>query len=69
LGIAIALSALWLSPLKIHAQVSQIMWVAMLTAGLTSLVVVPALLPRAGVRPPRETSNERPLADDAAVSS
>ena len=27
LGIAVALSALWLSPLKIHAQISMIMWV------------------------------------------
>jgi predicted RND superfamily exporter protein len=52
LGIAIALSALWLSPLKIHGQVSMIMWVAMITAALTALLVIPALLPRAGVRSP-----------------
>lgn len=44
LGIAIALTALWLSPLKIHAQVSMIMWISMITAGLSTLVVVPALL-------------------------
>ncbi len=49
LGIAVALSALWLSPLKIHMQVSQIMWVAMITAAVTTLIVIPALLPRAGV--------------------
>jgi predicted RND superfamily exporter protein len=49
LGIAIALTALWLSPLKIHSQVSMIMWVSMITAGLSTLVVVPALLPREGV--------------------
>jgi len=49
LGIAVALSALWLSPLKIHSQVSMIMWVAMITAALTAIVVVPALLPREGV--------------------
>jgi len=49
LGIAVALSALWLSPLKIHSQVSMIMWVAMVTAALTALVVIPALLPRDGV--------------------
>ncbi len=48
LGIAVALSALWISPLKIHTQVSQIMWVAMITAAVTTLVVVPALLPREG---------------------
>lgn len=69
LGIAIALSALWLSPLKIHAQLSQIMWVAMVTAGLTSLVVVPALLPRRAVREPAETTEVRPVTDDASVSS
>ncbi len=49
LGIALALSALWLSPLKVHPQVSMIMWVAMSTAAVTALVVIPALLPRAGV--------------------
>jgi len=59
LGIAIALSALWLSPLKIHSQVSMIMWVAMITAALTALLIIPALLPRAGVRDPeRETEAE-----------
>ncbi|MBW3605887.1 MAG: MMPL family transporter [Actinobacteria bacterium] len=56
LGIAIALSALWLSPLKIHTQLSQIMWIAMLTAGMTSLLVVPALLPRAAVREPQQAA-------------
>ncbi len=50
LGIAIALSALWLSPLKIHPQISMIMWVAMSTAAITALVVIPALLPRDGVK-------------------
>ncbi|MEN8234394.1 MAG: MMPL family transporter [Actinomycetota bacterium] len=49
LGIAVALTALWLSPLKIHGQVSMIMWVSMTTAALTTLVVIPALLPREGV--------------------
>jgi len=49
LGIAVALSALWISPLKIHMQVSQIMWVAMITAGITTLIVIPALLPRNAV--------------------
>ncbi len=49
LGIAVALSALWLSPLLVHSQVSAIMWVAMTTAALTSLMVIPALLPREGV--------------------
>ncbi len=52
LGIAVALSALWLSPLAIHPQVSQIMWVAMLTAALTAMLVIPALLARDGVDAP-----------------
>ena len=68
LGIAIALSALWLSPLKIHAQLSQIMWVAMVTAGVTSLVVVPALLPREGVRASQEATPTQAVPGDAAVS-
>jgi predicted RND superfamily exporter protein len=49
LGIAVALSALWLSPLKIHLQVSMIMWVSMITAAATTLIVIPALLPKEGV--------------------
>jgi hypothetical protein len=52
LGIAVALSALWLSPLKIHLQVSQIMWVAMITAAITTLVCIPVFLPRAAVEDP-----------------
>lgn len=52
LGIALALSALWLSPLKIHPQVSMIMWVAMTTAAATALIVIPALLPKEGVTDP-----------------
>jgi len=50
LGIAIALSALWLSPLAIHPQVSMMMWVSMITAALAALTVIPAMLPRDGVR-------------------
>jgi predicted RND superfamily exporter protein len=53
LGIAIALTALWLSPLRIHAQVSMIMWVAMTVAASSALLLIPALLPRQGVRTDR----------------
>jgi predicted RND superfamily exporter protein len=49
LGIAVALTALWLSPFRIHPHISMIMWVSMTTAALTALVIIPALLPRAGV--------------------
>jgi len=52
LGIAVALTALWLSPLKVHAQISSMMWVAMITAALATLLVLPALLPSAGTALP-----------------
>ncbi len=52
LGIAIALSGLWLSPLAIHPQVSMIMWVSMTTAALAAMLLIPAMLPREGVRLP-----------------
>ncbi len=52
LGIAIALSALLLSPLRPHHHISGIMWVSMTVAALGALLVIPALLPRAGVREP-----------------
>ncbi|MBK5268060.1 MAG: MMPL family transporter [Acidimicrobiia bacterium] len=44
LGIAVAFTALWLSPLEIHHQLSVIMQVSMITAALAALVVIPALL-------------------------
>jgi hypothetical protein len=50
LGIEVALTALWLSPFRIHPHISMIMWVSMTTAALTALIIIPALLPRTGVR-------------------
>lgn len=44
LGIAVAFTALWLSPLKIHNQLSMIMQVSMVVAAITALVIIPALL-------------------------
>jgi predicted RND superfamily exporter protein len=58
LGIAVALSALWLSPLAIHPQVSMVMWVAMLTAAATALLVIPALLPREGIEQPAPSGRD-----------
>jgi uncharacterized protein len=52
LGIAIALTALLLSPLRTHHHISGIMWVSMTVAALGALVVIPALLPREGVEGP-----------------
>ncbi len=52
LGVAIGLTALWLSPLRPHHHISGIMWVSMSVAALSALVVIPALLPRQGVTEP-----------------
>lgn len=52
LGISVAMTALWLSPLKIHPQISMVMWVAMITAAITAIVVIPAFLPRSSVNEP-----------------
>ena len=52
LGIAIALSALLLSPLRPHNHISGIMWVSMTVAALGALLVIPALLPREGIEAP-----------------
>lgn len=52
LGIAIALTALLLSPLRPHHHISGIMWVSMTVAALGALLVIPALLPREGVEAP-----------------
>lgn len=49
LGIAVAMTALWLSPLAIHSQVSMIMWVSMTVAAATALLVIPALLPEEAI--------------------
>ncbi|MDZ7799703.1 MAG: MMPL family transporter [Trueperaceae bacterium] len=48
LGIAVGLSALQLSPLRPHHQISFLMWVAMLVAALATLVLIPAASPRRG---------------------
>lgn len=52
LGIAIALSALVLSPLRPHHHISGIMWVSMTVAALGAILVIPALLPRDGIAAP-----------------
>ncbi len=57
MGIAIAMTALWLSPLRSHHQISAIMWVSMTIAALSALVVIPALLPREGLELPQSTNS------------
>ena len=51
LGIAIGMTALWLSPFGVHPQISMIMWVSMTTAALTSILVISALSTREGREP------------------
>jgi len=57
LGISAALSALFVSPLKTHGEISMIMWVAMLPAAISTLLVIPALLPFKGMRRAAPPSN------------
>jgi predicted RND superfamily exporter protein len=52
LGVALGLTGLWLSPLKVHPQISTIMWVSMIVAALCALLIIAALAPRDGVREP-----------------
>ncbi|MCP4872349.1 MAG: MMPL family transporter [Proteobacteria bacterium] len=48
LGIAVGMSALFLSPMKPHSQIAAIMWVSMLTAAITALLIIPALNAKEG---------------------
>ncbi|HJN91406.1 MAG TPA: MMPL family transporter, partial [Dehalococcoidia bacterium] len=57
LGIAVGMSALFLSPLKPHSQIAAIMWVAMLTAAVTTLLFIPALIKREGVMDQKKVSS------------
>lgn len=40
-GLAIGLSVLFLSPLKIHLEVAAVMWVAMLVSSMAALLIIP----------------------------
>ena len=44
LGLSLGMSALWISPLKIHMHISLLMWVAMMVSVLISLTLIPTLL-------------------------
>jgi predicted RND superfamily exporter protein len=43
-GLAIGMSALMASPLLVHLHVSLLMWVAMITSVLLTLIVIPVVL-------------------------
>jgi predicted RND superfamily exporter protein len=61
LGIAVALTALLLSPLRPHHHLSGIMWVSMTVAALGALLVIPALLPREGLAAADEPTPRREM--------
>ncbi|HEX76707.1 MAG TPA: MMPL family transporter, partial [Dehalococcoidia bacterium] len=46
LGLAIGLSILYLSPLRIHMQVASVMWVAMVVSALGALLLIPIFYSR-----------------------
>ncbi len=46
IGIPVGLSALLASPFAPHTQIAALMWVAMLSAAATTLLILPALAPR-----------------------
>ena len=48
-GVPVGLSALFFSPLAPHGQIATLMWVAMLTAAITTFAFIPAFEPRQGV--------------------
>jgi len=46
-GLAIGLSVLFFSPLRIHTQVASVMWVAMVVSSLAALLLIPIFYSRA----------------------
>ncbi|MFC1908359.1 RND family transporter [Chloroflexota bacterium] len=46
LGLAVGLSILYLSPLRVHMQVASVMWVAMIVSALGSLLLIPLFYSR-----------------------
>lgn len=52
LGIALSMSALWLSPIRPPGQIAAIMWVTMLAGALSALVIIPACYPRHALSAP-----------------
>jgi len=51
-GLAIGLSVLFFSPLRIHMQVASVMWVAMMVSSMAALLLIPIFYTRA--RPGKE---------------
>ena len=49
-GLAIGLSVLFFSPLRIHMQVASVMWVAMMVSSMAALLLIPFFYARGGSR-------------------
>jgi len=47
-GLAIGLSVLFLSPLRIHLQVAAVMWVAMVVSSMAALLLIPLFYSKSG---------------------
>ena len=46
LGLAIGLSVLFFSPLRVHTQVASVMWIAMVVSSLAALLLIPVFYAR-----------------------
>jgi predicted RND superfamily exporter protein len=52
-GLAIGLSVLFFSPLRIHMQAASVMWVAMMVSSMAALLLIPIFYARTRSRKPR----------------
>ena len=55
-GLAIGLSVLFFSPLRLHMQVASIMWVAMVISSMGALLLVPIFYSRRNEKPEKGAS-------------
>jgi len=55
-GLAIGLSVLFFSPLRLHMQVASIMWVAMVISSMGALLLIPIFYSRGNEKPKKKTA-------------
>jgi len=60
-GLAIGLSVLFFSPLRIHMQVASVMWVAMVVSSMAALLLIPIFFSRARSRKLKPCSHHQAL--------
>jgi len=53
-GLAIGLSILFFSPLRIHMQVASVMWVAMVVSSMAALLLIPIFYSRGNEQPEKK---------------